>query len=77
VYSKDTAGILTGRMLRFLPGTILNSNFILGVVEVMYDRSRMMNKEVSTVIVSRLYTMYVYLCNIYQCSLHYSTCRQL
>ena len=33
-------------------------------VQVKHDGSRMMNKEVSTVIDSWLYTVYVYLCNI-------------
>jgi hypothetical protein len=70
-------GILTGFTLRSLPGTVLDSNFSLGVVQVMDGHSRMMNKEFSTVIDSWLYTMYVYLYNIYQCSLHYSTRRSL
>jgi len=56
-------------MLRSLPGTVPDSNFSLDVAEVMHDFSRMTSKEVSTVIDSCLYTMYVYLCNIYQCSL--------
>jgi len=47
-------------MLRFLPGTIPYYNFKVDVVEVMYDGSRMMSKEVSAVIYSCLYTMYVY-----------------
>ena len=33
-------------------------------VQVMHDGSRMMNKDVSTVIDSWLYTVYVYLCNM-------------
>ena len=61
-------------MLRFLPGALPDYNFSVDVVEVMLDGSRMMSKEVSAVIYSCLYTMYVYLCNIYQCNLHYSTC---
>jgi hypothetical protein len=58
-------------MLRSLPGTVPNSNFRLGVVHVMRVGSRMMSKEVSPVIDSQLYTMFVYLCNICQCNLHY------
>ena len=52
-------------MLRFLPGTVPDYNFNVDVVEVMHDGSRLMSKEVSAVIYSCLYTMYVYLCNIY------------
>ena len=52
-------------MLRSLSGTVPDSNFSLGVVEVMHDCSRMTSKEVSTVIESCLFTMYVYLCNTY------------
>ena len=59
-------------MLRSLPGTVLHSNLSLGVVEVMYDCSRMMSNEASAVFYSCLYTMYVYLCKIYQCNLYYS-----
>ena len=70
--SYDTAGTKTGCMLSSLPGTVLDSNFSLDVVEVMYDYSRMMCNEASAVIDSCLYTMYVYLCKIYQCNLHYS-----
>jgi hypothetical protein len=51
-------------MFRSLRDTVRDSNFSLAVVQVMRDCSRMMNKEVSTVIKSWLYTMYVYLCNI-------------
>jgi len=64
-------------MLRFLPGTVPDYKFSVDVVEVMHDGSRMMSKEVSAVIYSCLCTIYVYLCNIYQCNLHYSTCRLL
>jgi len=60
MYSSDTAGILTGCMLRFLPGTIPDYSFSVDVVEVMYDGSRMMSKEVSAVIYSCLYTMHVH-----------------
>jgi hypothetical protein len=66
-------GSLTGCMLWSLPGTVPYSNFSLGVVQVMRDGNRMMKKEISTVIDNRLYTMYVYLYNIYQCSLFYPT----
>ena len=72
MYSYDTAGTKPGCMLRFLPGTVPDSNFSLGVVEVIYDYSRMMSNEASGVIDSCLYTMYVYLCKIYECNLHYS-----
>ena len=68
MYNEDTAGILTGCTLRSLPGTVLYSNVSLGVVDVMHDGGRMMSKEVSTVIYSCLHTMYIYLCNIYQCN---------
>jgi len=64
-------------MLRSLPGTVPDYNFSLDIVDVMHDGSRMMTKKVSAVIYSCLYTMYVYLCNIDQCNLHYSTCRLL
>jgi hypothetical protein len=64
-------------MIRSLLGTVPDYNFSLDVVEVMHDGSRMMSKEVSTVIYSCLYIMYVYLCNIYQCNMHYSICRLL
>ena len=64
----DTAGTKTGCMLRSLPGTVQDSNFSLGVVEGMYDCSRMKSNEASAVIDSCLYTMYVYLCKIYQCN---------
>jgi hypothetical protein len=60
-----------------LPGILPDSNFSLDVVEVMHDFIRMMSKEALAIIDSSLYTMYVYLCNIYQCNLHYSTCRLL
>jgi hypothetical protein len=69
----DTAGILTGCMLRTFPGTLPDYNFSLDVVQLMHDGSRMMRKEASTVIDRCLYTIYVYLGNIYQCNLHYST----
>jgi hypothetical protein len=59
-------------MVRSLLGMVKDSNFSLIVVQVMRDGSRMLNKEFSTVFDSWLYTMYVYLCNIYQCSVHYS-----
>ena len=42
-------------------------------VQVTHDGSKMMDKEFSTVIDSWLYTVYVYLCNIYHCSLQYCT----
>jgi len=64
-------------MLRSLLGTVPDYKFGLDVVEVMDDGSGMMRKEVSTIIDSCLYTMYVYMCNIYQCNLHYSICRLL
>jgi len=70
MYNYDTAGTKIRCMLRSLPLTVLDS---LGVVEVMYDCSRMMGNEASAGIVSCLYTVYVYLCKIYQCNLHYST----
>jgi len=72
MYNYDTAGTKTGCMLNSLPGTVQDSNFSLGVVEVMYDFSRLMSNEASAVIDSCLYTMYVYLCKIYQYNLHYS-----
>jgi len=73
MYNYDTACTKTGCMLRSLPGTVPDSDFSLGVVEVMYDFSRMMSNESSAVIDSCLYTMYVYFCKIYQCNLHYYT----
>jgi len=66
-----------GCMLRSLSGTVPDSNFSLDVVQVKHDCSRMMRKQASTVIDSCLYTMYVYLCSIFQCNLHCSTCRLL
>ena len=51
-------------MLRFLPGTVQYHNFSVDVVELMHNGSAMMSKDVSAVIYSWLYTMYVYLCNI-------------
>jgi hypothetical protein len=48
-------------MLRSLPGTVADNNFSLVVVEVMHGGSRMMSKEVATVIDTCLYTVYVYL----------------
>jgi len=74
MYNYNTAGILTGCILRSLPGTVPDSNFSLDVVEVMHVYSRMIRKQASTVTDSCLYTMHVYLCNIFQCNLHYSTC---
>ena len=68
MYNYDTAGTKTGCMHRSLPGTVQDSNFSLGVVEVMYDCSRIKSIEASAVIASCLYTMYVYLCKIYQCN---------
>jgi len=62
MYKYDTAGTKTGCMLRFLPGTVQDSNFSLGFVKVMYDYGRMKSSEASAVIAS-LYTIYVYLCN--------------
>jgi len=47
-------------MLRFLPGIVPDYNFSVDVVEVMHDGSRMMRKEVSSVIYSCLFTMYVH-----------------
>jgi len=69
MYNYDTAGTKTGCMLMSLPGTVPDCNFSLGVVEVMYDYSRMKSNEASPVIASCLYTMYVYLCKIYQCNI--------
>jgi hypothetical protein len=64
--------------VRSLPDTVPDYNFGLHVVEVMHvGNTRMMRKEASNVIDSCLYAMYVYLCNIYQCNLHHSTCRLL
>jgi len=57
MYNYDTAGTKTRYMLRSLPGTVPDSNFSLGVVEVMYDCSRMMSNEASATIDSYLYTM--------------------
>jgi hypothetical protein len=37
-------------MLRSFPGILPDNNFRLGVVQVVHDGSRMMSKEVSTVI---------------------------
>ena len=48
----DTAGTKTGCMLRSLPGTVQDSNFSLGVEEVMDDCSRMKSNEASAVIAS-------------------------
>ena len=64
MYNWDTGGILTGCMLRSLPGTVQDYDFILYIVDLMHDGSGMMSKEVSTVIDSCLYKMYVYLFNI-------------
>jgi hypothetical protein len=55
-------------MLRSLLGTVADNDFSLVVVAVVHDGSRMMSKDVATVIYSWLYTTYVYLCNIYQCN---------
>ena len=60
MYKYDTAGTKTGCMLNSLPGTVPDSYFSLGVVEVMYDCSRMKSNEASAVIASCLYTMYVF-----------------
>jgi len=60
MYNYDTAGTKTGCMLTSLPGTVLDSNFSLGVVEVMYVCSRMKSNEASAVIASCLYTMYIF-----------------
>jgi len=73
MYNYDTAGTKTGCMLRSLPGIVKDSYFSLGVVEVMYDFSRLMSNEASAGIDICLYTIYVYLFRIYQCNLHYST----
>jgi len=73
MYNYKTAGKKKGCIHRSKAGTVKDSNFSLGVVELMYDFSRMMSNEASAVIDSCLYTMYVYFCKIYQCNLHYST----
>ena len=77
MYNYDTAGILAGCMLRSFPRTVQYSNFSLDVVQVMHVCSRMIRKQASTLIDSCLCTMYVYLCNIFQCNLHYSTCENV
>jgi len=69
MYKYDTVGTKTWCMLNSLPGTVPDSNFSLGVVEVIYDCIRMKGNEASAVIASSLYTMYVYLCKIYQCNI--------
>jgi len=47
-------------MIRSLPDTVPNYNFSLDVVEVLHDGSRMMIKEVSTVIdISCTLCMYI------------------
>jgi len=74
MYNYDTAGTKTGCMLRSLPSTVQDSYFSLGVVEVMYDCSRMKSNEASDVIDSCLYTMCVYLCKIYQCNIKRCAC---
>ena len=60
-------------LLRSFPGIVPDNYFCLDVVHMMHDGSRMMNKGVSTVIDSWLYTVYLYLCDNYQYSLLYST----
>ena len=57
IYNYDPAGTKTGCMHRSLPGTVPDSNLSLGVVEVIYDFSRMMSNEASSVIYSCLYIM--------------------
>jgi len=52
MYNYDTESTKTGCMLRSLPGTVQDSNFSLGVVEVMYDFSRLMSNEASAVLES-------------------------
>ena len=47
-------------MLRFFPGTVPDYTFSVDVVEVLHDDTRRMSKEVSSVIYSCLYTVYVY-----------------
>ena len=74
MYKYDTAGTKIGCMLRSLSGTVQDSNFSLGVEEVMYDYSRMKSSEASAAIASCLYTMYVYLCKIYQCNIRRCAC---
>jgi len=59
IYNFDTASTKTGCMHKSLPGTVPDSNFSLGVVEVMYDFSRMKSNEASAVIDSCLYTMFI------------------
>ena len=65
-------GILTGFMFRSLPRTVPDSNFSLNVIQVMVVEC--WNKEVSTVIDSWLYTMYVYLCIIVVCIIPHEDC---
>jgi len=72
MYNYKTATNKRGCMRRSKAGTVQDSNFMLGVVELMCDCSRIMSNEASAVIDSSLHTMYVYLCKIYQCNLHYS-----
>jgi len=74
MHNYDTAGTKTGCMLRSLPLTVPDSNFSLGVVEVMYVCSRMMSSKASAVIDSCLYSMCVYLCKIYQCNIRRCPC---
>jgi hypothetical protein len=50
---------LTGGMLRSFPGIVLDNNLSMGFVQVMHDGSRMMSKEVSTVIVGCTLCMYI------------------
>jgi len=66
-----------GCILRSLPGTVPDSNFSLPVVQVKHDCISKMRKQASSVIDIYLYTVYVYLCSIFQCNLHCSTCRLL
>ena len=46
-------------MVSSLLGTVRDSNFSVGVVQVIRDSSRMLNKEVSTVIVGCTLCMYI------------------
>jgi len=58
MYNYDTGGTKTGCMHRSLPGTVPDSNFSLGVVEVMYDCSTMKSNETSAVIATKKLTLY-------------------
>jgi hypothetical protein len=46
-------------MLRSFPGIVPDNNFTLGVVQVMHGGSRIMSKEVSTVIDGCTLCMYI------------------